>query len=166
MRAQRDLLPGLHAINELGPSRGNGPCAAEPLHGEQIVAVLREHDAGLNTAESYCKHDTSDTILRKWKVKARSTLTTWPAALSSTSASLGFPGLVDWTRVGKVEGSSVGDEVPDVGTEEALRPGAARCSRALGPDERAHPTRDRWGSRDRAAHAAKLDRRPAWPTDG
>ena len=36
---------------------------------EQIIAVLREHDAGTRTAELCRKHGISDATLYKWKAK-------------------------------------------------------------------------------------------------
>ena len=36
---------------------------------EQIIAVLREHDAGVKTAELCRKHGISDATLYNWKAK-------------------------------------------------------------------------------------------------
>lgn len=36
---------------------------------EQIIAALREHDAGIKTAELCRKHGISDATLYKWKAK-------------------------------------------------------------------------------------------------
>ena len=36
---------------------------------EQIIAVLREHEAGLKTADLCRKHGISDATLYKWKAK-------------------------------------------------------------------------------------------------
>ncbi len=36
---------------------------------EQIIAILREHEAGATTAEVCSRHGISDTTFYKWKVK-------------------------------------------------------------------------------------------------
>ena len=43
--------------------------AAEPFHREQIIAVLREHDAGVKTVALCRKHGISDATFYNWKAK-------------------------------------------------------------------------------------------------
>jgi len=36
---------------------------------EQIIEVLKEHEAGVSVADLCCKHDVSDASIYKWKAK-------------------------------------------------------------------------------------------------
>ena len=43
--------------------------AGRPITEDQIIGVLREHEAGVKTAELYRKHGISDATFYNWKAK-------------------------------------------------------------------------------------------------
>ena len=63
-----DVLPGNHAIGKLACQMETSD-AARPITEDQIIGVLREHEAGVKTADLCRKHEISDATFYNWKAK-------------------------------------------------------------------------------------------------
>jgi transposase-like protein len=68
MSRRIDLLPENHAIGKLARQMETSD-AASRFSEDQIIGVLREHEAGVKTADLCRKHGIGDATFYNWKAK-------------------------------------------------------------------------------------------------
>lgn len=68
-----ELLLESQAVARFGSSRGVQPCGGAVFTKERMIAVLREPDGGVKTAELYREHGRSDAAFYNCKAEFRIT---------------------------------------------------------------------------------------------